>query len=310
MINGLVAVTGATGFIGSHLCDHLLSQGFEVRILARSPDAAQHLIDRGASSVAGDLQNADALNRLVTGATVVIHAAGAVRGASQQAFDAVNVAGTAALLKAVNSLNNPPRLLLLSSLAAREPELSWYAHSKWEAEQLLQKEGSLDWTILRPPAVYGPGDQEMLPIFQWMARGIAPVPGAPSARISLIHVKDLVAAIIACLGSAAARNQILYACDGKPDGYSWPELTAIASSLWSKRIRLWQVPAWLLNTIARVNMWLCAITGNAPMLTPPKLRELRHQDWVVDNVAISASTQWQPKIDLRHGLETLGIREI
>ena len=309
MTKPLVAITGATGFIGTHLCFSLLERGYNVRILARNPAAAQPLINQGASLVTGDLQNSDALNQLVAGATAVIHAAGAVRGASQQAFDAVNVAGTAALLNAVNAIDNPPRLLLLSSLAAREPELSWYAHSKWEAEQLLHKEASQDWIILRPPAVYGPGDQEMLPKFQWMARGIVPVPGAPSARISLIHVKDLVAAIIACLESAAARNQTLYACDGKPDGYSWHELTTVASSLWSQRIRLWQVPAWLLNTVARVNMGLCAITGNAPMLTPPKLRELRHQDWVVDNVAVSASTGWQPQIDLRRGLETLGIRE-
>jgi len=310
LTKSLVAITGATGFIGTHLCLTLLERGYDVRVLARNPAAAQPLVERGASLIAGDLQNADALNRLVAGTTAVIHAAGAVRGASQQAFDAVNVAGTAALLKAVSSLSRPPRLLLLSSLAAREPELSWYAHSKREAEQLLDKEASLDWVILRPPAVYGPGDQEMLPIFQWMARGIAPVPGALSARISLIHVEDLVGAIIACLESTAARNQIVYACDGKPDGYSWPELAAVASSLWSQRIRLWQVPAWLLNTVARVNMRLCAITGNAPMLTPPKLRELRHQDWVVNNAAVSASTGWQPKIDLRHGLETLKIREI
>ncbi|MEP6388697.1 MAG: NAD-dependent epimerase/dehydratase family protein [Halioglobus sp.] len=310
MTKPLVAITGATGFIGTHLCLTLLERGYDVRILARNPAAAQPLINRGASLVAGDLQNSDALSRLVTGATYVIHAAGAVRGASQQAFDEVNVAGTAALVKAVNSLTASPRLLLLSSLAAREPRLSWYAHSKREAEELLREDDSLDWVILRPPAVYGPGDQEMLPIFQWMARGVAPVPGVPSARLSLIHVGDLVAAIIACLESTATRHQLLYACDGKPEGYSWLELTTIASSLWSRRIRLWQVPPWLLNTVAQINIWLCAVTGTAPMLTPPKLRELRHQDWVVGNDALSASTGWEPKIDLKHGLEALKIRQI
>lgn len=310
MTKPLVAITGATGFIGTHLCRILLERGYDVRILARNPAAAQPLIEQGVTLVAGDLQNSDALNQLVAGTTTVIHAAGAVRGASQQAFDEVNVAGTAALITAVNSLTSPPRLLLLSSLAAREPHLSWYAQSKRKAERRLQQETSLDWVILRPPAVYGPGDQEMLPIFQWMARGILPLPGAPSARVSLIHVEDLATAIIACMGSATAHQQTLYACDGKPDGYSWLELADIASSLWSRRIRLWQVPAWLLNTVARVNMRLCAITGNAPMLTPPKLRELRHHDWVVDNTAVTGSTGWQPKIDLRHGLETLKIRQI
>ena len=310
MTKPLVAITGATGFIGTHLCLTLLKRGYNVRFLARNPAAAQSLVDAGASLISGDLQDSSALKRLVADAAFVVHAAGAVRGASQHAFDEVNVEGTNALLKAVDFLTTSPRLLLLSSLAAREPELSWYAHSKREAEQLLQKSASLDWVILRPPAVYGPGDQEMLPIFQWMARGLVPVPGAPTARLSLIHVEDLVAAIIACLESSTTRHQVLYACDGKPEGYNWLELTAIASALWSRRIRMWQVPAWLLNAAARVNMWLSAVTGSAPMLTPPKLRELRHQDWVVDNAAVSISTGWEPKIDLKHGLDALKIRQI
>ena len=309
MTNRLVAITGATGFIGTHLCLHLLESGVNVRILARNPSAAKPLVDRGASLVAGDLDDSAALELLVADASTVIHAAGAVRGASQQAFDVVNVAGTASLLKAVGALTTPPRVLLVSSLAAREPTLSWYSHSKWQAEQLLRNETALDWMILRPPAVYGPGDQEMLPIFQWMARGLAPVPGMLSARTSLIHVDDLVAAIVACMDSAATRNQTLYACDGKDGGYSWRELAAIASSLWSRRIQLWRVPAWLLNTVAQVNLQLGKITGRAPMLTPAKLRELRHMNWVVDNEAITASTGWQPNIDLRQGLQTLGIRE-
>jgi len=310
LTKSLVAITGATGFIGTHLSRALLVRGCEVRILARNPSAAQPLIDQGASLVEGDLQSDQALNQLVDGANLVVHAAGAVRGASQHAFDEVNVSGTAALLKAVTALAHPPRLLLLSSLAAREPELSWYARSKLKAEELLYNNTTLDWVILRPPAVYGPGDREMLPIFQWMARGVAPVPGNPTARISLIHVEDLVTAIIACLESPAARHQILYACDGNSNGYNWSELTNIASSLWARHIRLWQVPPWLLDAAARVNMRLSAITGNAPMLTPSKLRELRHHDWVVDNSAVSASTGWEPEIDLKRGLETLKIRQI
>jgi nucleoside-diphosphate-sugar epimerase len=147
----------------------------------------------------------------------------------------------------------------------------------------------------------------MLPIFQWMARGIALVPGSPAARMSLIHAEDLVAATTQVLETPATRGQIFYACDGKAQGYSWPELAAAAESLWSRKVRIWQVPQWLLNGVAHSNMLLSAVSGNAPMLTPPKLRELRHQDWVVDNSAISATTGWQPEIGLQAGLETLGI---
>jgi 2-alkyl-3-oxoalkanoate reductase len=262
---------------------------------------------QGVSLVEGDLANAAALQQLVTNCAAVVHGAGAVRGNSQADFDRVNVAGTAALLAAINAQQHPPLTILLSSIVAREPQLSWYSHSKWEGEQLLALYDHLDRVILRPPAVYGPGDREMLPIFQWMQRGIALVPGAPEARTSLIHVSDLVDAIIACLQGEGAKRQALALCDGKQQGYSWRELAAIAAGHWSRPVRLWCVPHWLLDAVAALNSGMAAMTGRAPMLTPPKLRELRHPDWVADNDAITAATGWTPRIGLREGLEQLKI---
>jgi nucleoside-diphosphate-sugar epimerase len=194
---------------------------------------------------------------------------------------------------------------MLSSLAAREPQLSWYAHSKRDGEKLLEQQPELDWVIVRPPPVYGPGDKEMLPIFQMMARGVATVPGSPAARTSLLHVSDLVAAITACLCSTDAKHQILPLCDGKADGYNWREMADIAAQTWSRKVRLWRVPPWLLNSVAALNSSLARLTGSAPMLTPPKLRELRHSDWVVDNQAITTATGWTPSVSLRDGLEQL-----
>ncbi len=288
------------------LCAELLQRGFRVRALVRSPDRAGRLAELGATLTHGDLDDAAALRELIAGAAAVVHAAGAVRGTCQADFDRVNVTGTARLLGAVKSLSSRPRVLLLSSLAAREPRLSWYAASKHAAERQLVESGSdLDWTVLRPPAVYGPGDREMLPIFQWMSRGIAFVPGRPSARLSLIHVTDLVSAIIACLQAGAARHHTLALHDGKPNGYDWPELAATATATWGRPVRLWPVPAWLLDTAARLNLSLAGVTGKAPMLTPAKLRELRHPDWVADNREISRLTGWAPVTSLRQGLDQL-----
>jgi nucleoside-diphosphate-sugar epimerase len=247
---------------------------------------------------------------LVNGSAAVIHAAGVVRGSCRADFDRINVDGTAALLAVLKSQANPPRLLLLSSLAAREPGLSWYAGSKRAGEALLAREPELDWVILRPPPVYGPGDKEMLPVFQLMARGIALVPGDPGARMSLIHVADLVTAIIACLTSAATRHQTLSLCDDRATGYDWYELAAIAGTIWTRRVRIWQLPSWLLDTVARVNITLARITGRAPMLTPPKLRELRHSDWVVNNDDITATTGWKPAVSLQNGLEEIRKAEL
>ena len=209
------------------------------------------------------------------------------------------------MLAALGAQSQPPRLLLLSSIAAREPQLSWYSHSKREGEKLLEGLSTPEWIILRPPAVYGPGDKEMLPIFQWMQRGIALVPGSPDARTSLIHVTDLVRAIIACLQSENAIGQTLTLCDGQQNGYSWREMADIAGEHWSRSVRLLHIPRWLLDGVAMLNSLMARITRKAPMLTPPKLRELRHEDWVVDNGAITAATGWTPQVGLREGLKQL-----
>jgi nucleoside-diphosphate-sugar epimerase len=278
--------------------------------LARTPGRAVHLTRQGVSLIEGDLDDSGALHRLVSDAAAVIHAAGAVRGSSQQDFDHINVSGTRNVLDAINAQPTPPRLLLLSSLAAREPSLSWYAASKRAGESLLDSQPALDWLILRPPAVYGPGDKEMLPVFQAMARGIAPVPGDTKARISLIHVSDLVAAVIACLQCDATRHRTLTLCDGKPNGYDWREMADLVAAVWGRKVRLWQVPRWLLDSLAWANVRSAGLTGRSPMLTPAKLRELRHSNWVTDNELITASTGWEPAIGLRPGLEQLHKAEL
>lgn len=276
-----------------------------MRALVRNPTAARHLARLGVSLVAGDLDNTHALDELVAGADVVIHGAGAVRGACQEDFDAVNVRGTGNLLAAITAGAPSARLLMLSSLTAREPGLSWYGHSKFDSEALLSRCPDLDWVVLRPPAVYGPGDKEMLPVFQAMARGIATVPGSPEARASLVYVSDLVEAIITCLDSPQCRGETLYLHDGQPGGYSWRDMADIAGQHWQRRVRLWCIPRWLLDMVAAINLVLARLTGRAPMLTPAKLRELRHPDWSVDNDRITALSGWKPRIKLRQGLELL-----
>jgi nucleoside-diphosphate-sugar epimerase len=292
------------------LCAELLHRGFKVRALVRSPDKASQLASLGVDIVRGDLHDTAALQQLVADTAAVIHAAGAVRGRSQADFDYINVGGCANILAAIDAHAASARLLLVSSLAASEPQLSWYSASKRAGEDLVRRQPDLDWVVLRPPAVYGPGDKEMLPVFQWMARGIAFVPGSATARTSLVHVTDLVAATIACLQSAACQRQVLSLCDGKAGGYNWHELAAAAGATWQRRVRLWQVPTWLLDTVAQVNVYTARITGAAPMLTPAKLRELRHNDWVVDNAAITAATGWKPTISLAQGLDQLRKAEL
>jgi nucleoside-diphosphate-sugar epimerase len=282
----------------------LLQQGFTLRALVRNPDRTTGLPADTIEWVEGDLFNDTALQQLLHDADAVIHCAGAVRGNSLQQFARTNVEGTRHLLDVAGTQATRPRILMLSSLAAREPELSWYSRSKSESEKIL-RDTELDWTILRPPAVYGPGDEEMRAVFDWMARGIAVVPGAATARASLIHISDLVEAIIDCLLADNIHGQTLTACDGKAAGYDWHEMAAIAERIWLRRVRVLVVPHWLLDTIAAGNLQLARLSGRAAMLTPPKLRELRYPDWVVDNRAISAAINWEPQISLEQGLQAL-----
>lgn len=300
-----IAVTGATGFIGQSICRRLIDQNFSVRVLVRSPRKASLPALVGAEIIAGDLANQESLQNLVTGVDAIIHCAGNVRGATQAQFDDVNVEGTRNLLRAAKSADMTPRLLALSSLAAREPQLSFYSSSKRRAEQVLHDEGSgIPWTILRPPAVYGPGDRELLPIFRLMARGIAPTAGPPSARFSMLYVEDLSSAVIAWLQGEITTERIYAIDDGQPRGYDWHDVSRIVSRLCDRKIRVFQAPPWLLDVPAWFNSRLGVAFGTSPMLTPQKLRELRHSDWVCDGAEFQQAFGWIPATQLAKGLQS------
>src|SRR4029453_7933541 len=132
---------------------------------------------------------------LVAGTEAVIHSAGTVRGARRSDFDRVNAEGAGRVARAAPLPPRPPRFLLMSSLAARMPELSDYAGSKWRGECAVKAASdNMRWTVLRPPAVLGPGDRELHPLFRCIARGFAFVPACAPGRFSLIQVDDLATA--------------------------------------------------------------------------------------------------------------------
>ena len=304
----VIAITGATGFIGARLVDSLLAKGYRVKVLVRTSAACQRLESRGLDVVKGGLSNSQSLRRLCTGVAAVVHCAGAVRGRQFEDFLSTNVHGTRYLAEALAATSRAP-ILMLSSLAARSPDLSHYARSKQLAEEVLQQESNeLDWTVIRPPAVYGPGDKELLPLFRLMSRGLAPVPASATNRVSLVHVDDLVAAIFAWIefsGERQALKKIFPISDPREQGYSWLEIADLVSELVDRPVRLWQVPEPLLNTVAQINRILATLFDYAPMLTPEKVRELRHHDWVCQSRALSSALNWSPQITLRHGLGDL-----
>lgn len=193
---------------------------------------------------------------------------------------------------------------MLSSLAAREPGLSFYSASKCRAEELLRSEGgNIAWTVLRPPAVYGPGDREMLPLFRLMARGLAPATGSPTARFSMLFVEDLSAAAIAWLHGDPVTGKTYALDDGHENGYDWHEISAVVADVCDRRVRVIRPPSQLLDLVAWTNSRLARLTGHLPMLTPEKLRELRHDDWVCGDTEFQQDHDWKPRFSLRTGLQ-------
>lgn len=296
----LVALTGASGFVGRHILTRAAAGGFRLRVLARDP-ARLPPLPAGTGLVRGDLADPEALAELAEGADAFVHCAGAIRGVTRAQFDRVNAAGSGACAAAAAAAGIR-RFLQISSLAAREPQLSAYAASKRAGEDAARAAaGPMTVTVLRPPAVYGPGDREMLALFRVMARGVAPVFGAADARFSLIFGPDLAEAVVAWLRLESAPDAVLEPDDGRPGGYGWAAVCDIVAGLVGRPVRPLRVPAAVLALPAGVNYAAGRLTSFAPMLTPGKLRELRHPDWVCRPGA-DAALGWHAAHDLRAGL--------
>ena len=296
---GLVAVTGATGFIGSNLIPGLIAAGYSVRALTRRTRTNTTNLEW----ITGTLEEIPALEQLVTGADAVIHCAGRVRGASLNDFLNTNLTGTINLLQVLKNSTAMPRFLLVSSLAAREPQLSWYADSKARAERyLIDNAQSMKWTIFRPTAVYGPGDREMAPLFAATRIGLLPLTGVRSARFGLLYVEDFVEAVICWLKSKDPAQGIYELDDGTPGGYDHDTVKQIASRVWGRPVFSVPVSGALIATVAAVNLRLAQTLGYSPMLTPGKVRELQHTNWVCDTRPLTEAFGWQPQTRLPEGL--------
>jgi nucleoside-diphosphate-sugar epimerase len=298
-MKGLVAVTGGSGFIGRRIVARLLDGGWRVRALARRPDPA--LAEPGAKVVPGALDDRASLDALVESAQFVVHCAGAISAPSRSAFIRVNRNGTANLAAAVAAQPEPPRMILMSSLAAREPGLSAYAASKRMAEDAVREllTGKTDFAIVRPPAVYGPGDRATLPIFRQISKGLLFVPAA-NGRFSLLYVHDLAEIVAQLLLRPRWNGQVIEPDDGS-GGYSWPDLARIASSHLDRRVRTVPVPWLALWPPAALAQIVGFAARRTPRLTLGKLRELYHADWVCRQTGTAALPAGLPRVTFDNG---------
>lgn len=287
----LLAVTGGTGFVGSHLLRIAREQGYELRALTRGWRPPEDGIDW----VDGALDRADSLHRLCEGADAVIHIAGLINGTAS-AFETVNVAGTAKLIDAARKARTR-RFIHISSLAAREPKLSNYGRSKARSERLVAASG-LDWTIIRPPAVYGPGDRETFELFKMARRGLVALP--PGGRFSVIHVEDLAGLMLATIDETETWSETYEPDDGTLGGWEHRHFARTLGRVLGKRPTTVALPKLILQGASRVER---LVRRDGAKLTADRVRYYCHPDWVAAAERRPPAELWAPKIRTPTGLK-------
>lgn len=282
----ILALTGGTGFVGARTIEAALAAGHAVRALTRRarPDRA------GVTWVRGDL--ADPAD-LCAGAEAVIHIAGVVNARDRAGFAAGNVAGTEAILAAARAAG-VARFVHVSSLAAREPQLSDYGWSKAGAEDAVAASG-LGWTMVRPPAVYGPGDMDIREMFRMAKLGIALLP--PPGRMSAIHVDDLARLLVAV--AARPGERATWEVEDASGGLTHAQFARLIGAAVGRRVLPVPLPRRLIAAGARIDRLL---RGERARLTPDRAAYMTHADWTADPAKRPPADLWTPAIPTAQGL--------
>lgn len=286
-----LAITGGTGFVGSRLIELALAAGHEVHALTRRPQPARE----GVTWIEGALDRPDSLDRLTESADAVIHVAGVINARDPAGFEAGNVTGTSAVLAAAEKAG-VRRFVHVSSLAAREPKLSAYGASKAGSEALVSA-SSLPYAIVRPPAVYGPGDKEMLELFRMAKRGFVLLP--PGGRLSVIHADDLSRLLLALADPKAPRGLLVEPDDGRHGGWSHEEFGQALGRALGRRVATFSTPRPILDLCARIDR---AVRRDRAKLTQDRVAYFCHPDWMVDPGRGAPEQLWRPEVETEAGL--------
>ncbi len=300
MNRGLVAVTGGTGFLGRRLTVALMAGGWRVRVLARGSTAGLW----GATPpdvTIGDVRDPAALTALMESAVALVHVAGLIKAANRAAFFHVNVEG-ARLVAEAASTAGCERVVQVSSLAAREPALSDYAASKRAGEDAARAVLGDRLMVMRPPAIYGPGDRETLGLFQLAGSSpVIPMPRSTTTRLALAHVDDVARQVIESLAGEWVAGT--FASSGaRPAGYGWREIFMAAAAAMGGNPILVPTPDWAIRGSAALVEAIGRIRGSPAIFSRGKASELLHEDWSV-NAREQHPVAFSPRFDLDAGFE-------
>lgn len=307
-------VTGATGFVGSHVLEVAPNFGFQMRALVRKPADAVRLKELGFECVGGSLEDPDALRDAVSGATAVLHLAAATRARTPEEYQRANVAGTQALVRAMlEAAPRPQRLIYLSSLAAAGPPvqgrpvtrddpprpLTTYGRTKLAGEMVCEVAADqFQVAILRAPAVYGPRDRDVFEFFRLANRGIVPLPSTATGRLQMIHARDLARSLLLAATSTAARG-VYHVAEAK--AYGWEEMAHMVGAALGRRVRVPRIPAGAIRMAASISETIAGLVGKSTIFNREKADELTVPGWLCETELARRDFGFEAHIALQEG---------
>ena len=308
-------VTGATGFIGSHLVEALLQKGVQVRCLVRKTSDLTWLKSLPIEVVHGDCNDKASLGESVKGIDQVFHLAGITKAIIEKAYFEVNALGTENLIHAC--LENNPRLkifIYLSSQAAAGPcqnggkkkesdrcqPVSAYGHSKRMGEEFaLAHSHEIPLLILRPSAVYGPRDRDIYAFFKLLTKRIKPCLSGQDQHISLCYVQDIIQAILLAAEAQESSGELFFLSDGHD--YRLEEIGDIFAQAMGITPVCIRLPEWMIFGIASFSEYLSKLSGKPPLLNKGKVEEMIQKNWVCDITKAKILLGFEPQFKLLQG---------
>lgn len=312
-----ILLTGSTGFIGSHIAETLVEEGYDLICLVRKTSDLSYLKDLKITIKYGSLNNVISINDVIKDIDIVIHNAGLTKALKTNDYFKTNVESTKNLLESIKQVNpNLKQFIYIGSHAAAGPNssedpidesylpnpISPYGESKLQGEKTaLEYTKYFPVTVLRPTAVFGPREKDIYFYFQTINKGLMPFLGNFDPKISLIYVKDLVNAICLSILNQKAYNQVFFVSDNK--AYKWSDVANNIQQVLGKKCLKFRIPFWILHFVAFFSEMSSVILKKPPLLNKYKMKELSQRYWICSSDKIMKELGYKPKWDLNSALQ-------
>lgn len=312
-----IFLTGASGFLGTHLAHELIRRGHKLTALVRPSSRKDHLNDLGIELIEGTFPDPGPLAKVLSKMDGVIHVAGAIKALSEKEFNEVNAEGTSHLVREFLAANPKPKFFLqVSTVAVVNPNqsedyclppenyqsLSFYGESKRRGELALAPlKGKTRVITLRPPVLYGPQDYEFLPFFKSIRLGLAPLFRDGSGQLSVCYGPDAARALADIVEHLPPEDKIYCLDDGEV--HTWRSLAKSIASILDKKPIFIQAPLPIFYATAFLTQVWAQIRRKAEVFSPNKMREIKQDRWVCGHEQLTRDTGWKPKVGLKEGMK-------